>query len=509
MESLSDEVWDVVIAGTSIPQSLLALSLSRSGKKILHVDHHDYYGGEDAGLSLQDVENWILEVNGGHSNTFKDATLTKPPADAGKLAPSRSYTLSLNPQIIYAQSAILPTLVASRVHTQLEFLAVGSLWIHRAGILQKVPSTREDVFNDDTLSMKDKRGLMKFLRYVLQEEDDQGPNDPEDSQISFQEALTSKFKISESLQAPLQALALSPLPPSLTRFDTALARIRRHMRSLGYFGPGFGAVVAKYGGNSELAQVACRSGAVGGFTYLLGNRLEDLKIIKNTTAANITPDVNDEQQNMIEGILPDGTRIISRLVVGGRDDLPNSEGGPSSANSTSAWRSISIVTDPLRNLFPQTADNGPVPAVAIVFADAGATGAETAPIYLQVHSEDTGECPSGQCIIYASIADHSPSAKLRLEKSVTDFLATCGVGTSNVWSLSYAYSGADLSSQAGYTPSEMSAQVTSLAPRPLDIAFSDDVLTSVKDVWKLILGDDAHDDTFLRFEERENESEND
>lgn len=280
----------------------------------------------------------------------------------------------------------------------MEFLAVGSLWIHRAGILQKVPSTREDVFNDESLSMKDKRGLMKFLRYVLQEEEDQSSTVPDDSQISLQAALTTRFKISESLQAPLQALALSPLPASLTRFDTALTRIRRHMRSMGYFGPGFGAVVAKYGGNSELSQVACRAGAVGGSIYLLGHQLMGLTTIKDTTPTNTDTDKKDPgQETLIESVLPDGTRIKSRLVVGSSDDLPHVEGKPPSGNPASVWRSISIVADPLRQLFSQTADNGPIPAVAIVFVDSGEGGAGNAPVYLQIHSEDTGECPSGQC----------------------------------------------------------------------------------------------------------------
>lgn len=110
-------------------------------------------------------------------------------------------------------------------------------------------------------------------------------------------------------------------------------------------------------------------------------------------------------------------------------------------------------------------------------------------------------------IIYASIADHSPSAKARLQASVTDFLTTCGVETSNVWSLSFAYSGSDVSSQQGHPSSEISAQVISLASGPFDIAFPDEVLASVQGVWKSILGDDVQDDAFLRFEERETESE--
>lgn len=242
--------------------------------------------------------------------------------------------------------------------------------------------------------MKDKRSLMKFLRYVLQEGEDQSPDIPGDSQITLQAALTTKFKISESLQAPLQALALSTLPPSSTRFDTALIRIRRHMRSMGYFGPGFGAVIAKYGGNSEISQVACRAGAVGGSVYLLGHELQGLSAIKNNAAT--TTDENTDQQTLIESVLPDGTRIRSKFVVGSPDDLPV-EHKASCGGCTSTWQSINIVADPLRHLFPQTAENGPTPAVAIALVESGESDAEKAPVYLQIHSEDTGECPSGQC----------------------------------------------------------------------------------------------------------------
>lgn len=40
-------------------------ALSRSGKKILHVDKNPYYGGPEAALSLQEAEDWALEVNKG------------------------------------------------------------------------------------------------------------------------------------------------------------------------------------------------------------------------------------------------------------------------------------------------------------------------------------------------------------------------------------------------------------------------------------------------------------
>jgi RAB protein geranylgeranyltransferase component A len=39
--------------------------LSRSGKKILHVDRNAFYGGPEAALSLQDAEEWAATNDDG------------------------------------------------------------------------------------------------------------------------------------------------------------------------------------------------------------------------------------------------------------------------------------------------------------------------------------------------------------------------------------------------------------------------------------------------------------
>jgi RAB protein geranylgeranyltransferase component A len=295
----------------------------------------------------------------------------------------------LNPQIIYAKSEFLPTLVSSRIHTQLEFLAVGSWWVLRNGQLHKIPSTREDVFNDESLSMKDKRGLMKFLRYVLQEEEEGAPPaEEDDAKLSLKAAISNKFRIPASLQSPLLALALSPVNADSIPFDKALARIRRHLRSMGYFGQGFGAVIPKYGGTSEISQVACRAQAVGGGVYLLGYGLKALE----------APLQNENDATPVQITLSDGTRIRSRYVAGSLDDIPSlTESSTRQQTSSTTWRSINVVASPLSSLFPPTSENGPNPAVAIVLIDDGETNSSNNPIYLQVHSEDTGECPAGQC----------------------------------------------------------------------------------------------------------------
>ena len=358
------------------------------------MDKNEYYGGHDAAFSLHEAEEWTKKVNKSDSlSRFRNARINLPEAEAGgpesKLAEqSRKYTLSLSPQLIYAQSKLLPALVSSRVHTQLEFQAVGSWWIYKDEKLQRIPSGREDVFADNTLSRRDKVALMKFLRSVVAEStsedsEDLGGEVQEDDNRTFATLLESDFKISQSLHRPLLALSLSSLPASRTMSNYALPRIKRHMTSIGAFGPGFGAVLPKYGGNAELAQVGCRAGAVGGGVYVLGAAIMGQE-----------PTVHHDH---VKISLSTGETITTSYVVGSMDDLSNvkwAEEKDGILNRTMHY--IGVVSSPLKGLFPKTSESGPVPAGAVVLVDDTSDACDTAPVYLQVHSEDTGECPADQ-----------------------------------------------------------------------------------------------------------------
>ncbi len=192
------------------------------------------------------------------------------------------------PQIIYTRSNLLPALVSSRVYRQLEFLAVGNWYIYEDlagkhdtqrstasesagfphGALQKIPSSREDVFADQSIDLRSARSLMKFLK-VAADTETQAESVSSWGSNPFPEYLTSQFKIADRLQSALLALTLSPTSPARTTTEYALPRIHRHLTSIGIFGPGFGAVIPKWGGLAEVAQVACRASAVGGGVYIL------------------------------------------------------------------------------------------------------------------------------------------------------------------------------------------------------------------------------------------------
>ena len=132
------------------------------------------------------------------------------------------------------------------------------------------------------------------------------------------------------------------------------------MRSIGMFGPGFGAMIAKYGGGAEFAQVGCRAGAVGGGVYVLGRGVENIKATKrHSDSAN---PLGNEYEIALE--LSDGTAILTEFVVGCAEDLPKDSmichatasapevsttkyAADSAHDYARSLRSISIVSSPL------------------------------------------------------------------------------------------------------------------------------------------------------------------
>jgi RAB protein geranylgeranyltransferase component A len=402
--------------------------LSRSDKRILHVDRNEYYGGAEAALSLQDADSWVK--SGSTEDGFSHAVVVKPttestsPSDSDSVVPklgfSRAYSLALAPQLIYTQSKLLPLLVSSKVYRQLEFLAMGSWWVYTTdntsnhddessekgtghGHFTRIPTTREDVvFSDKSIDLRSKRAVMKVLRFIMDYEDQPEICESYNSR-PLPEFLTEHFKLSPTLHNLFLALTLSPNPPQSTTTSFALPRIARHLRSTGKLGAGFSSVIPKWGGLSEIAQVACRAGAVGGAVYVLGMGIEEV-----TSAPQPESSDTQEQSSTQEPVVPsvpaavkknlklDGGEIVSTTRTVGT--LPSD-----SESSGTGSRLVSIISSPLLSLFPKLSEGAPVPVGAVVVFPSGSitldsmTPTDTPPVYLIIHSSDTGECPVGQC----------------------------------------------------------------------------------------------------------------
>ncbi|KAF2737499.1 rab geranylgeranyl transferase escort protein-like protein [Polyplosphaeria fusca] len=515
MDTLDKTEWDVVLVGTDLKQSLLALALSRSGRKILHIDENRHYGGAEAAFSLQEAEEFAKKVDEDTSAAaFTNVSISTPDTDeptssATLLSPSRAYTLALCPQLIYARSALLDALISSKVYRQLEFVAVGSWWVYsvgsrgagdeetsssiaQSGKLLKVPNGREDVFQDEDLDFKAKRALMKFLRFIGNFEEQTEQWQPYRT-LPFPTFLKEQFKVPPSLHAPLLALTLSPANGAQTTTEYALPRIARYLKSIGALGAGFGSIISKWGGMSDIAQIGCRASAVGGGVYVL-----EKGIAGEYNAEGV--EQSDAEAPSLRLRLKGGESVTTRWVIGSK---PSTQTTPSSF-----CRSISIVASPLQPLFPPIGEEAPPPACAVIVFPSGSllldgepeNELELPPVNIMAHTSDTGECPRGQCILYASTSLSGQRGQELVKNAVDTLLHSIGINPipTILWSMQYEQR-ADVALQP--TSFYNGDRVLGFSPLNPDLAFDDSILDEVKEIWLRIMGGEGG--SFLVFEDRE------
>ncbi|KAI7078633.1 hypothetical protein KC352_g41753, partial [Hortaea werneckii] len=207
----------------------------------------------------------------------------------------------------------------------------------------------------------------------------------------------------------------------------------------------------------------------------------------------------DDGESEVE--LSDGERVSGKWLVGCPDDLPSSlRSRASSESSEIVARSVSIISSPLAKLFPATSEGGVTPAGAVVVATS--SDPKEPPVHIIAHSSDSGECPQGQCILYAFTA--SSAGFRHLEAAVGSLLRSSGDETESkvLWSLRFQQTLPVFSSEPA---DEYQQKVIKLRPLPTDVALSESVLEDVKQAWSKIKGGPA--DEFMKFPPREGEEE--
>jgi len=321
--------------------------------------------------------------------------------DGPKLASPRAYSLALAPQLIYTQAKLIQCLVSSRAFRQLEFQAMGSWWLYSKpdsttasetnGALLRIPTNREDIaFSDTSIDLRSKRTVMKVLRFVVEYENHSELWEPFKDK-PFVLFLQDHFKLSPPLVDLFLSLAMSPHSVQATTTIFALPRIARHLRSIGRLGPGFSSVIPKWGGLSEIAQVGCRAGAVGGAVYVLHKNITKVESSGDSTTI----------------YLSSGDKVRTKWLVGSAPDMPSSR---LTASASVSSRAVSILASKLQSLFPARTEGAPPPAGAVVIYPAGSLQIEglnaDAYVHLIIHSSDTGECPKDQSKSKASLYSH-------------------------------------------------------------------------------------------------------
>uniref|UniRef100_A0A7I4Z8X8 Rab proteins geranylgeranyltransferase component A n=1 Tax=Haemonchus contortus TaxID=6289 RepID=A0A7I4Z8X8_HAECO len=342
-ESLPDSV-DVIVLGTGLTESIIAAACSRSGFNVLHLDRNKFYGGDWASFNLTTIGDWVEQQKkpaeaeadiSKYADKLSDGESLMPlgtrktvrnvhqewmpgsesmmTVDKGDNAEEkkvrevvesewRRFSIDLVPKVLLARGSMVQTLCDSEVAKYAEFKCVDRFLCLRDESEEKltysrVPCSKGDIFQDETLSMVDKRKLMKFMTFCLEWNT---KADELEGWKEYQDEPFETFLESQEITGELRSYiadAIGILHPNATTKD-GLVAVCRFVDSVGRFGPS--PFLTSLYGSGEIPQCFCRLCAVFGGLYCLGRPVEALI----------------QKEGKVVGVIADGHRInCSHLIM--------------------------------------------------------------------------------------------------------------------------------------------------------------------------------------------------
>ncbi|KAG2223594.1 hypothetical protein INT45_001676 [Circinella minor] len=294
---------------------------------------------------------------------------------------SRSYNLDLTPKLLSCNGELVEILIRSGVGRYLEFKGVDDIGIYDSeeGRLDRVPSSKQDVFTNKSINLVDKRKLMRFLTFAI--DFDSNPDVLEgNEEMPYIQFLDEKFKISGKLQTAIIYAIANVDNQTPTKFG--LEQTQAFVRSMGRFSKG-GYLCPLYGGGSEIAQAFCRVCAVFGGVYILSQELAGFLI--------------DENTGECKGIeTKDGQKFNANWVVAGIDYLDKSWVSPSLTDfEKSVSRAIVVTDKPLVSF----GENDEMLCYS-VFPPGSSAGNHDKPVLVIHQNHETMACPRGEYVTY-------------------------------------------------------------------------------------------------------------
>ncbi|KAJ2480567.1 hypothetical protein EV174_003695 [Coemansia sp. RSA 2320] len=192
------------------------------------------------------------------------------------LKDDRSYSIELAPKVAHCRGELVDLIIDKGIAEYLQFKGVEHNYLIRNGVAERVPGSKEDVFASDSLSLIEKRKLMKLMTSITDDESHALLLDGCPEEMTFARFLESKFRLNAKLlDSVLYAVARAESKDELTA-RSGCERVRKYAKSIGRFGR-MAYLCAMYGGGSEIAQSFCRLCAVAGGTYILSEEVRSIE----------------------------------------------------------------------------------------------------------------------------------------------------------------------------------------------------------------------------------------
>jgi Rab GDP dissociation inhibitor len=256
-----DEEYDVIVLGTGLTECILSGLLSKEGKKVLHMDRNDYYGGDSASLNLTQLYR-----------KFRPGQ--EAPSELGR---DRDYAVDLVPKFIIASGELTQILVHTDVTRYLEFKQIAGSFVYRDGRISKVPSTEMEAVKSPLMGLFEKRRAKKFFEFLQNWKDEdatthQGVDLDKDSMKTVYE----KFGLEPGTQDFIgHAMALYLDDDYITKPARATYnRIVLYTSSMARYGKS--PYIYPLYGLGELPQSFARLSAIYGGTYMLDKPIDEI-----------------------------------------------------------------------------------------------------------------------------------------------------------------------------------------------------------------------------------------
>jgi Rab GDP dissociation inhibitor len=130
-----DEEYDAIVLGTGLKECILSGMLSVSGKRVLHIDRNNYYGGETASITpLEELFAKFKQENPGE-----------------KYGRGRDWNVDLIPKFLMANGLLVKLLIHTGVTRYLEFKSIEGSYVYKQGKISKVPVDQKEALASDLM----------------------------------------------------------------------------------------------------------------------------------------------------------------------------------------------------------------------------------------------------------------------------------------------------------------------------------------------------------------------
>ncbi|KAJ4319718.1 Rab GDP dissociation inhibitor alpha [Neodidymelliopsis sp. IMI 364377] len=266
MDEIAPE-YDVVVLGTGLTECVLSGVLSVKGKKVLHIDRNDHYGGEAASLNIEALFKKYGQTTG------------EPWKKYGRV---NDWNIDLVPKLLMANGELTNILVSTDVTKYLEFKQIAGSYVQQGqstkATVAKVPSDAGEALRSPLMGLFEKRRARNFLEWVgAYKTDDAATHKGLDVKNCTMKDVYDKFGLEATTRDFIgHSMALYQTDDYISTkgaANEAIERIRLYVNSMARYGKS--PYIYPLYGLGELPQGFARLSAIYGGTYMLNTDVDE------------------------------------------------------------------------------------------------------------------------------------------------------------------------------------------------------------------------------------------